>query len=391
MTGARHDRGRGWPWRSWSALDEVERVDVYTRQSLYLLLWCSLGFVLLGGANEADAAPARLSLVLAGAAVLGVLGTRALTAVADLYPATGPLPWRQLGSLLAACVLAVAGLLALPQDLRLAAGAGIWVVLAWSLGGLRDRVAIASLLVVLTLLPLALTGEWWAAAYGLITGSFFVFTCRVSLWLLGVVTELDAARTAQSALAVAEERLRFSRDVHDVLGRRLSTIAVQAELAATLAGRGDEGAAERMLEVRGIAHEALREARELARGYRATDLAQELEGARALLQSAGIRTEVDVQGLDRAWHEPAGWVVREAVTNVLRHSAATAVSITYADRVLEVRNDGARTTDSGDGSGLAGLRARLAPLGASLEVVRDAPAFAVRLRMPDHELAGAPA
>ena len=70
---------------------------------------------------------------------------------------------------------------------------------------------------------------------------------------------------------MAEERLRFSRDVHDVLGRRLSTIAVQAELAATLAARGDERAAERMLEVRAVAHDALREARELARGYRATD------------------------------------------------------------------------------------------------------------------------
>ncbi|MCD4533192.1 histidine kinase [Nocardioides sp. cx-169] len=389
MTGARNDRDRGWPWRSWSALDEVERVDVYTRQSLYLLLWCSLGFVLLGGANEADPAPVQLSLVLLGAAVLGVLGTRALTAVADLYPASGPLPWRHLGPLLAACVLAVAGLLALPQDLRIAAGAGIWVVLAWALGGLRDRVTTAALLVVLTLLPLALTGEWWAAGYGLIVSSFFVFTCRVSLWLLGVVTELDAARTAQSALAVAEERLRFSRDVHDVLGRRLSTIAVQAELAATLAGRGDAEAGARMLEVRGIAHEALREARELARGYRSTDLAQELEGARSLLRSAGIRTEVDVDGLDPAWHEPAGWVVREAVTNVLRHSAATAVAITYADRVLEVRNDGVGAAGSSDGSGLAGLRARLAPLGASLDVVHRAPSFAVRLLVPERDRTGA--
>ena len=120
------------------------------------------------------------------------------------------------------------------------------------------------------------------------------FSGRASMWLYGIVRELDEANDAQARLAVAEERLRFSRDVHDILGRRLSTIAVQAELAATLSARGDERAAERMLEVRGVAHEALREARELARGYRPTDLHKELEGARSLLRSAGIDVQLDV-------------------------------------------------------------------------------------------------
>ncbi|WP_134740491.1 histidine kinase [Nocardioides sp. 503] len=388
MTGTRQDRG--WPWRRWSALSEIERVDVYTRQSLYVLLWSSLGFALVGALPESDEVTPRLVAVLVAAVVVGVLGTRALTAVADLYPATGPIPWRRVAPLLAACAAALAVVLSWAGDLRIAAGAGVWVVLAWSLGGLRGRVPSALLLVVLTVLPALVSTEWWGLAYGLVTGAFFLFTCRVSLWLLGVVTELDAARTAQSALAVAEERLRFSRDVHDVLGRRLSTIAVQAELAATLARRNDEGAAARMLEVRGIAHEALREARELARGYRPTDLTQELEGARSLLRSAGIGAEVDVEGLDLSWHEPAAWVVREAVTNVLRHSSATTVAISYAGDVLEVRNDGAdRPAAGADGIGLSGLRARLAPRGATLEVEHDAPSFAVRVRMPAPALTGA--
>ena len=154
---------------------------------------------------------------------------------------------------------------------------------------------------------------------------------RASLWLLGIVQDLDDASHAKAQLAVVEERLRFSRDVHDVLGRRLSTIAVQAELAATLAARGDERAAERMLEVRGVAHEALREARELARGYRATDFLNELDGARSLLRSAGIEVRAGVDTMPRAWHEAAGWVVRESVTNVLRHSSASVVEISYAD------------------------------------------------------------
>ena len=174
-----------------------------------------------------------------------------------------------------------------------------------------------------------------------------MFTVRTSLWLIGVVTELDHARGAQAALAVAEERLRFSRDLHDVLGRRLSTIAVKSELAATLADRGQPGAAAQMLEVRGVAHEALREARELVRGYRAVDLAQELEGARSLLRSAGIAVELDVGGLPPDWHEPAAWVVREAVTNVLRHSSVDTVTIRYAAPELTVTNDGAGPATSG--------------------------------------------
>nr|WP_242680009.1 histidine kinase [Nocardioides sp. IC4_145] len=215
-----------------------------------------------------------------------------------------------------------------------------------------------------------------------------MLTVRLSLWLLDIVVELDRGRDAEAALAVAEERLRFSRDVHDVLGRRLATIAVQAELAATLAGRGDDRAADRMLEVRSLAHDGLKEARELARGYRAVDLAQELDGAVSLLRSAGIDATVAVDGLPEDWHEPAAWVVREAVTNVLRHSRATCVEVSYADRVLAVRNDGALPAggsggpESGGGTGLAGVRARLAALGAGLEATRDGHLFTVRMVLP---------
>ncbi|MDQ4054935.1 MAG: histidine kinase [Actinomycetota bacterium] len=220
------------------------------------------------------------------------------------------------------------------------------------------------------------------AVAGLAIALFFVVTVRISLWLLEVVTDLDRARHAQAALTVAEERLRFSRDVHDVLGRRLSAIAAQSELAATLAERGDDQARERMLEVRAVAHEALREARELARGHRATDLADELERARSLLQSAGIEVRLDVDGLPERWQEPAAWVLREAVTNVLRHSSATRVTIEYADGQLVVTDDGVVGAGSEGGSGLAGLRERLAPLGVELTAAPDGTTFAVVATLP---------
>ncbi|WP_438938601.1 hypothetical protein, partial [Alicyclobacillus suci] len=83
-------------------------------------------------------------------------------------------------------------------------------------------------------------------------------------------------------------------------------------------------------------------------------LAQELDGARSLLGSAGVDLATDVSGLPERWHEPAAWVVREATTNVLRHSAATLVSVGFADGVLTVTNDGPnapRTDHAGSGSG----------------------------------------
>src|SRR5690606_36238629 len=93
----------------------------------------------------------------------------------------------------------------------------------------------------------------------------------------------ERRRELDARLAAAEERLRFSRDLHDTFGRTLSTVAVKAELAAELASRGKDGAVEEMREVRRVAEEALKEMRELVAGIRSPELSVELEGARSLL------------------------------------------------------------------------------------------------------------
>mgnify|MGYP001467147474 CR=1 FL=1 len=126
--------------------------------------------------------------------------------------------------------------------------------------------------------------------------------------------------------------------------------------------------------------DVLREARELARGYRQTDLSRELEGARSLLESAGITVELDVEGLPPERHEAAAWVVREGVTNVLRHSTAGSVAIRARADHLEVVNDGARETADAGGSGLLGLRERLAPRGAVLAGGRDGTTYRLTVR-----------
>lgn len=213
-----------------------------------------------------------------------------------------------------------------------------------------------------------------ALVYTAAVGLFTLFY-RVTEWTLVLVWEIDAARAVQARLAVAEERLRFARDVHDVLGRNLTLIAVTSELAAGLGRRGEPAAVEKMLQVRGLAHESAREVRELVAGYRTTDLDTELAGGASVLRAAGITTRIIGDGA--ALSEPArtafGWVLREAITNVIRHSAASTCTIEIGSdsarrAELRVHSDGAKPTgpDHPPGHGLAGLAERVTALGGEL-------------------------
>src|SRR5690606_5571109 len=118
--------------------------------------------------------------------------------------------------------------------------------------------------------------------------------------------------------------------------------------AAALAERGDPRGPQEMLEVRRFAHDALREVRGLIQGYRSADLDTEIAGARELLRSAGVECRVAGEGLALPEHvaEAAAWVVREAVTNVVRHAEATRceIDVRVEGETCRVRitNDGAR-------------------------------------------------
>ena len=241
----------------------------------------------------------------------------------------------------------------------------------------------------------------WALVYLLYVGPVAV-TYRLSVWYLAMMLELDRARDVQARLAVAEERLRFARDLHDVLGRNLALIAVNSELAARLVGRGRDGAVERMLQVHQTAQDSMRELREVVGGYRNADLDAELAGARSVLRSAGIGTRVigDGTGLPPGAQAALGWVVREATTNIIRHSDPTTVTIELdvvqaagPTAVLRIENDGVRppAADAGGaGSGLLGLRERLAGLGGTISV-QAVPGgrFLLLARLPLHPAAPA--
>jgi two-component system sensor histidine kinase DesK len=204
--------------------------------------------------------------------------------------------------------------------------------------------------------------------------------------LMELNRDLVTAREEVGRLAVSEERLRFARDLHDLLGHGLTVIAVKAELAERLLARDAPGAAEHVTDIKNVARNALGDVREAVSGYRQPTLADELSGARTALRAAGIKARL--AGTD-APLEPEveavlAWAVREGTTNVIRHSGARSCRIAVRrDTVAasaEVVDDGHAVAPDGTGSGLVGLRERAERMAGRLEA-GPAPGGGFRLRV----------
>ncbi|TCO47117.1 two-component system sensor histidine kinase DesK [Kribbella antiqua] len=185
-------------------------------------------------------------------------------------------------------------------------------------------------------------------------------------------TELAATRKDMAELAVQEERNRFARDLHDILGHSLTVITVKAELAGRLIAANPERAAAEVADVEGLARAALADVRAAVAGYRELSLAGELVSARAALKAAEIRPELPttVDEVPEENRELFAWVVREGVTNVVRHSGAKRCTIRLSATQIEVLDDGKGPTPGGgaSGHGLIGLRERADEAGARVQV-----------------------
>ncbi|MFF9404155.1 sensor histidine kinase [Streptomyces anandii] len=168
------------------------------------------------------------------------------------------------------------------------------------------------------------------------------------LGLSEAVRELRAAREELARRAVEEERLRFSRDLHDLLGHTLSVIVVKSEAARRLAPRDLDAALSQVTDIESVGRQALTEIREAVTGYREGSLSTELDRARSALTAAGIEPVVRRSGppLTPRTEALLGWVVRESVTNAVRHSGATRCEI-----VVHSTADHARLTVSDNGDG----------------------------------------
>ncbi|MGW5623371.1 sensor histidine kinase [Streptomyces olivaceus] len=219
------------------------------------------------------------------------------------------------------------------------------------------------------------------------------------LSLSDAVRQLRAAREELATRAVAEERLRFSRDLHDLLGHTLSVIVVKAEAARRLAPRDLDSTLTQVYDIESVGRQALTEVREAVTGYREGSLATDLDRARSALGAADVDPVVHRSGppLPPQAEALLGWVVREAVTNVVRHSGASRCEIAVAggaDRVrLTVTDNGTGGGGHvrGTGTGLTGLTERLATAGGSLTAgAGPRGGFSVTAELPLREVAEQP-
>lgn len=192
------------------------------------------------------------------------------------------------------------------------------------------------------------------------------------------IRELHTTRQALAHMKVEEERLRLARDLHDLLGQTLSMITLKSELARSLLAEDPTRCGQELAEIEHISRQTLREVRRTIAGYRQPTLAQELDGARQLLEAAGIACEIEqrIGDLPPALDATLGWTVREGVTNVIRHSRARHCLLRFKTVPgiieAEIHNYGIPITDAAEqsanqGHGLRGLRERVSMLGGTVE------------------------
>jgi len=375
-------------------------------------VWARMRVDLAAGATERGVAPAREipgGPRLARAIMLAVLSAFVAVQVIDLV--TQPMPDH--GVKLAVELCCLAGLFVLTIAVTSEAAE------RWSQ---RRRLATLVAEALLTYLPLAIFDRYWENMAGFLAGSallllsgwmaWTLFTAVVvSMLVVPLVQQLGAYSTANltlstlvlglvvfglarlavavryvhatrgelAQLAVISERMRFARDLHDLLGYSLSAITLKAELTGRLVDGDPDRARHEVAEVLEIARQALADVRTVASGYRNISLAMEASSVTSLLATAGIHAHVDIAcgALDEKVDTVLATILREAVTNMLRHSTARNCVIEAeadADTIrLTVRNDGVPRTAQpvvlpGPRGGLANLHTRLDAIGGKLTV-----------------------
>jgi two-component system, NarL family, sensor histidine kinase DesK len=241
--------------------------------------------------------------------------------------------------------------------------------------------------VMLTLLPLliilsmhgSVVGvDWpWIIALILLVRGLGLDMIGLSL-MSSAIRELHTTREELARLKVEEERQRMARDLHDLLGHTLSLITLKSKLAGRLVEREPARAVQEIAEIEHIARQTLREVREAVAGYRQPRLENEVDGARQLLEAAGISCSLEYSALSLppATDAALAWTVREGVTNVIRHSRAQHCFIRlireHSTVHAEVINDGDPRERVGgayarEGLGLSGLAERVTALGGRIE------------------------
>ncbi|KAB8193783.1 hypothetical protein FH608_021540 [Nonomuraea phyllanthi] len=229
--------------------------------------------------------------------------------------------------------------------------------------------------------------------YAVVVPSLFAAALAGGARLVRLVNELEAARTELAATAVGAERIRVSRDLHDLLGQSLSAISLKGDLALRLLAKDTAAARAEIESLTGVARDALHGVRAITRDQHTVSLRTEIDGAAALLGAAGVDTRLDVAdlpALPESAQSALAWAIREGTTNLLRHSKAGSCTITLSrlrGRIrLDIVNDGVRIAAGQGpqhGSGLAGVAERAAAASGSSEAGVHDGRFRLSVEVPE--------
>lgn len=230
----------------------------------------------------------------------------------------------------------------------------------------------------------AVYGIVYAAGHGLdvVTGTITIgvyIACAGSVYFTNLgITESNQRATA----AVLDERDRVARDVHDVLGHSLTVITLKSDLAAKLVDSAPEDAKKEMMAVAALSRSAISELRSTILALKIRHLAEELEHAREVTADAGIDIEVSgsPQDVDPRHRMTFAWALREAITNVLRHSGATSINLSLGSESLVVTDNGSGFGGK-MGNGLRGLNERIDSAGGTLSVESTGQGTRLEVRM----------
>ncbi len=213
-------------------------------------------------------------------------------------------------------------------------------------------------------------------------------------WNYTVALELERSRDLAAELAVAEERLRFAAELHDIQGGHLQAIVLKAQLARRLVDVEPADAARELEAIEELSRVALKDTRAVVGGYRRVSLADEIASAARILRSAGIRTTVEAEApeLEPERQQLLGLLVREGTTNLLRHAEATEATLRVAAAdgaaVVEIGNDGAGAVGAeGSGNGLTMLTERFAAAGGAVGHARRGGRFVLTGSLPMETIA----
>ena len=241
-----------------------------------------------------------------------------------------------------------------------------------------------------SMLAMSLAVMITALSLGQLIPAGFAVMGTVMAWGIGhgirqqaLQEQLEAAQRRNAVLAVAAERERIGRDLHDLVGHSLTSLTISTQLARRLLESDPDAAREQLVHIEATVRQALADVRATASGMQTVRAATEIASARTILSTAGIQAEVPtaVPPLPEDLAELFGYVIREGVTNIVRHSRATSARITVSEETVSVVDDGVGIPAGASRSGLRGLEARIALAGGRLEVVSSETGTALTARM----------